>query len=166
MEGAYHYPGVEEGAPGVDPVAAEAVEAFFTLYNRMHAHYAGICGSLDLTPQAGTVLRALRAPSPMREFARGLGLDASNLTGVVDRLEARGLVERRHDPLDRRVRLLVPTPAGTGLRRRLDERLFTAPPLLAGLDTAQREQLRALLARAVSDPPPPTAPAPPALGAR
>lgn len=149
MEGhRYSAPGVRE--PGVDPIAADAVEDFFILLRRMSEYFAQTCAAFDLTPQPGAVVRALSAPSPMRELARRLGMDASNLTGVVDRLEERGLVERRPDPGDRRVRQLALTPEGERLRRALEARLMSAPPLLAGLSAGQRRALRDLLHHAAT----------------
>jgi DNA-binding MarR family transcriptional regulator len=63
------------------------------------------------------VLRRLDAngPTPMSRLAERMNCEASNLTGLVDRLESRGLVERRPDPEDRRVRVLALTAAGTQL---------------------------------------------------
>jgi DNA-binding MarR family transcriptional regulator len=63
------------------------------------------------------VLRRLRhhGPSPMRRLAELMNCEASNLTGLVDRLEMRGLVERRPDPGDRRIRLLALTAEGDTL---------------------------------------------------
>ncbi len=60
------------------------------------------------------VLRRLgrHGPSPMRRLAEQMNCEASNLTGLVDRLERRGLVTRLNDPDDRRVRLLALTPDG------------------------------------------------------
>ena len=51
-------------------------------------------------------------PLPMRKLARKLKCEPSNVTGIVDRLEARGLVERRPDPADRRVKLAAATEEG------------------------------------------------------
>ncbi len=132
-------------APEIDPVAAESVEAFFTLFTCMHAYYGRVCESFGLTPALATVLRGLATPSPMRELARRLHVDASNLTGLVDRLEKRGLVERRPDPADRRVKQLTVTPDGAELRDALNARLMADPPLLAGLSPGQRRDLRHLL---------------------
>jgi DNA-binding MarR family transcriptional regulator len=151
-------PVTDHAGPGVDPVAAGAVDAFLTLLARMRGHYTRVCASFELTPQLGAVLRGLAVPSPMRELARRLHMDASNLTGLVDRLERRGLVERRPDPADRRVRHLVLTPEGTRLRHDLDVALTTDPPLLAGLDPTERGQLRTLLTRAVDAGGPDTGP--------
>nr|WP_207929076.1 MarR family winged helix-turn-helix transcriptional regulator [Actinomadura sp. 6K520] len=58
----------------------------------------------------------LSAPAPMRQLAARLRCDASHVTGIVDGLERRGLVERRPAPDDRRVKHLVPT--GEGERKR------------------------------------------------
>jgi len=65
------------------------------------------------------VLRRLaqHGPSPMRKLAEQMNCEASNLTGLVDRLEVRGLVTRLTDPDDRRVRLLALTPEGKSASR-------------------------------------------------
>ena len=64
------------------------------------------------------VLRRLRGgPSPMRRLAVQMNCEASNLTGLVDRLEARGLVERQPHPDDRRVKCVGLTDAGEQLGR-------------------------------------------------
>jgi DNA-binding MarR family transcriptional regulator len=149
-EDGHHYAATEGMPPGVDLVSCRAVESFFVLFARMSRYYSATCESFDLTPQLGTVVRGLVSPSPMRELARELHLDASNLTGLVDRLEQRGLVERRPDPADRRVKQLVLTARGTALRDALNTRLMSDPPLLAGLDEDQRTDLCALLSRAAA----------------
>ncbi|POM25761.1 DNA-binding transcriptional repressor MarR [Actinomadura rubteroloni] len=51
-------------------------------------------------------------PSSMKELAEQFGCDPSNLTAKVDRLVALGLVERRTDPHDGRVKLIAATPEG------------------------------------------------------
>ncbi len=134
----------------VDPVAADAADDFFVLLSRMRAHFLACCAALDLTSGMGSVLRGLSGPTPMREFARRLGYDPSNFTGIVDRLEQRGLVARRPDPDDRRVRQLVLTDDGRTLRRDLETRLLADLPLFAGLDEPARRTLRDLLRRAVA----------------
>src|SRR2546423_15158611 len=62
-------------------------------------------GELALSPMQAHTLRFLEHPVPMNELAETLWCDASNGTGIVDRLEPRGLVERRPSPDDRRVKL-------------------------------------------------------------
>jgi len=66
-------------------------------------------------PQLDVLRRLRHGPSPMRRLAIQMNCEASNLTGLVDRLEARGLVERRPHPEDRRVRCVALTEAGETL---------------------------------------------------
>jgi DNA-binding MarR family transcriptional regulator len=87
----------------------------------------------------------------MSGLAGALMCDASNVTGLVDRLEDRGLVERQSAPHDRRIKMLALTPAGARVRRELDARLGTAPPGLTALSPADQRALRDLLRRAVED---------------
>ena len=89
------------------------------------------------------VLRRLRhhGPTPMRRLAEQMNCEASNLTGLVDRLESRGLVERRPDPGDRRVRLLALTDEGTSL----SQETWTAVARRCALTTLAPER-RVLLA--------------------
>lgn len=66
-------------------------------------------------PQIDVLRRLRRGPSPMRRLAVQMNCEASNLTGLVDRLEARGLVERQPNPDDRRVKCVALTEAGERL---------------------------------------------------
>jgi DNA-binding MarR family transcriptional regulator len=68
----------------------------------------------DLTMWAYTVLTAL-ATGPTRTqaaLAQAVRADKTRIIPVLDDLQERGLIERRPDPVDRRVRLLAITPAG------------------------------------------------------
>src|SRR5882724_11946056 len=58
-------------------------------------------------------------PVPMSRLAETLSCDASNVTGLVDRLESRGLVRRESSRQDRRVKVLQLTPTGSRLRAQL-----------------------------------------------
>ncbi|MXQ67403.1 MarR family transcriptional regulator [Actinomadura rayongensis] len=62
--------------------------------------------------QARVLGLAAVEPSSMKDLAARFGCDPSNLTAKVDRLIALGLVERRPDPEDGRVKLIAATPAG------------------------------------------------------
>jgi DNA-binding MarR family transcriptional regulator len=88
-------------------------------------------------------------PLPLRQVAGRLHCDPSNVTRLRDRLEEKGLAERRPHPADGRVRTLALTPAGEEVRRRLLEHAQRASPL-AALDTEQQQQLHALLALALA----------------
>ena len=60
------------------------------------------------------VLTALEAEGPlsMKRLAELMDVSDASATGIVDRMEKRGLVERRHNTGDRRVVLVCPTDAG------------------------------------------------------
>lgn len=68
-------------------------------------------------PQLDVLRHLLAGASPMRRLALQMNCEASNLTGLVDRLEARGLVERQPHPDDRRVKCVGLTEAGEHLGR-------------------------------------------------
>jgi DNA-binding MarR family transcriptional regulator len=85
----------------------------------------------------------------MRELAQALACDNSNVTGIVDRLEVRGLVERRAAPHDRRVKMLYVTPEGIELRARVKARMEEPPEPLKRLDPDEQAQLRDLLLKAM-----------------
>ena len=107
---------------------------------------------LDLSPMQAHVLRLLvpgRAV-PMGALAEALACDASNVTGIVDRLERRGLVERRSAAHDRRVKTLELTRAGSEIRRRVLARIHEAPPAIRALPPADQQELRGILHRAVA----------------
>jgi DNA-binding MarR family transcriptional regulator len=66
---------------------------------------------------------------------------------VVDRLEERGLAERKASPTDRRVKLVVLSPLGAKTKTELLRQMFDPPPELLALDRADLEALRDALAR-------------------
>lgn len=68
---------------------------------------------LDMTAGEGRVLVHAATDGPMRQnvLADRMGVEAMTLCAFLDRLEARGLIERRPDPKDRRAKLVVVTPA-------------------------------------------------------
>lgn len=104
---------------------------------------------LGLTPPQATALRTLDPESgvPMKELGYRLACDASTLTGIVDRLEARGLVERQSQRGDRRAKMLVLTPEGRAIRAEALNRMAEPPASLATLSTADRRALRDILSR-------------------
>lgn len=112
-----------------------------------------IAAEFGLAPAQVLALQVLEPahPCPMSKLAQALRCDNSNVTGIVDRLEARGLVERRPGETDRRVKILAVTPAGEELRERLHERLLEPPEALARLSEDDARALRDILARALGD---------------
>jgi DNA-binding MarR family transcriptional regulator len=130
-------------------LAAEAWRPLARFFFETASHRAGIFRAHGLTPNDAKALWALDADqgTTMRALAERWFCDASNATWMVDRLEERGLAERRSDPKDRRVKLVVLTPAGVDEKRRLTELLFEPPPELLRLDRADLESIRDALAK-------------------
>ncbi len=111
-----------------------------------------VASGFDLTPQQVWALKSLGndRPMAMSELATSLGCDASNVTAIVDKLESRGLVERRSADHDRRVKALVVTPQGLELSERIHERMQCPPPAIANLSSEDSETLCAIFERALA----------------
>jgi len=104
----------------------------------------------DLAPQQMIALRMLASgPRKMSELAQALFCDNSNVTGIVDRLEERGLVRREAAEGDRRVKLLVLTKEGEKMRVEITKRMAEPPPPIAALSEKDQRELRDILNRAV-----------------
>ncbi|MCC3771798.1 MarR family winged helix-turn-helix transcriptional regulator [Streptomyces sp. UNOC14_S4] len=132
--------------PRTDALTREVVDLIATVVARYHEEYEEAAAKHSLTGAQAKVLALLsREPMPMRRIAQQLKCEPSNVTGIVDRLEARGLAERRPDPDDRRVKLAAATREGTATAERLRESLDFAREPLAGLSTDERTTLRDLL---------------------
>ena len=85
--------------------------------------------------------------SPMRDLADRWRCDPSYVTSLADVLEARGLVERRPHPSDRRIKMIALTPKGTDVRDRAFDRLADRLPAMSALTAAEQRTLRDLLRR-------------------
>ncbi|MER8066845.1 MarR family transcriptional regulator [Streptomyces sp. NPDC094034] len=134
--------------PRRDPLTLEVVDLIGTVVARYYAEYEQAAARHSLTGAQARVLGLLSLePLPMRGIARKLKCEPSNVTGIVDRLEARGLVERRPDPADRRVKLAAPTEEGRETATRLRDSLDFAREPLAALSAEERGTLRDLLKR-------------------
>jgi DNA-binding MarR family transcriptional regulator len=104
----------------------------------------------ELAPQQMIALRMLGAgPRKMSELAKALFCDNSNVTGIVDRLEERGLVRREAAEGDRRVKLLVLTKDGERMRIEITKRMAEPPAPIASLSEKDQKALRDILKRAV-----------------
>ena len=111
----------------------------------------GLLAELGLTPVQGMALSSLDADDPptMSHLGGQIMCDSSTLTGVVDRLEALGYVERRAAPNHRRARCVALTDEGRALQARLRERMSPPPPQLEHLTADEAAQLHDLLATAI-----------------
>jgi MarR family transcriptional regulator, organic hydroperoxide resistance regulator len=131
-----------------------AREAWELLWRVMQAHKGrvmALAGELGLAPMQLHALRLIEpgAELPMSSLAGKLFCDASNVTGIVDRLEARGLIERRPASYDRRVKLLALTDEGRRVREAAWQQLSQPPPEIAALPLAQQRALRDALRAAL-----------------
>jgi DNA-binding MarR family transcriptional regulator len=130
-------------------VASQAWMLLFEFFKAQKPRFAGLTEEFDLSGSQLHALYLLGQPRSMGELAQRLVCDASNVTGLVDRLETRGLIERRPGPDDRRVRMLVLTPAGEELRERALARFTEAPAGIAALSAEEQRTLRDLLRKAL-----------------
>ncbi len=134
--------------PRADSLTVEVVDLIGTVVARYYEEYEHAATEHSLTGAQARVLSLLSIePLPMRKVAQRLKCEPSNITGIVDRLESRGLVERRPDPADRRVKLAAPTEEGARLARALRTSLDFAREPLGRLTVAERTLLKELLQR-------------------
>ena len=142
--------------------------AEFTFTKFQRGEHMFILRELGLTPGHLKALSVLdpEEPRPMRAMADALACDASMVTWLVDRLEERGLVERRALATDRRVRTVALTPHGLRARERLSEALYEPPTDLLALDLDSLENLRGELEKLPSPERPVWSPVAPPSGRR
>jgi DNA-binding MarR family transcriptional regulator len=132
----------------MDPLTADVVDLIGAVVTRYHQEYDAAAAAHHLTGAQARLLALLSdGPMPMRHIAERLKCEPSNVTGIVDRLEARGLAERRPDPADRRVKLAAATRLGQETAEQLRNSLEFAREPLAALSEEQRVTLRDLLTR-------------------
>jgi DNA-binding MarR family transcriptional regulator len=133
--------------------AKEALEISELMATLLHEHKRramGLAKDYGLTPQQSATIWLL-APGQrlaMSELADQLMCDASNVTGIVDKLESRGLAQRVPGE-DRRVKMLTLTPEGVKLREEFHARLVEPAPWVLELSKDEQRLLRDLLRRAV-----------------
>ncbi|WNM34902.1 MarR family transcriptional regulator [Streptomyces sp. Li-HN-5-11] len=131
-----------------DALTMEVVELIGDVVARYYEDYEDAAGEHALTGAQARLLGLLSLePLPMRKLAQKLKCEPSNVTGIVDRLEARGLVERRPDPADRRVKVAAATEEGLRVALALRGGLRFAREPLAALSDEERLALRDLLRR-------------------
>jgi DNA-binding MarR family transcriptional regulator len=141
-------------APPSNSPTLEVVELIGAVVARYHEEYEEAASRHSLTGAQARVLGLLSSePMPMRRIAQRLKCEPSNVTGIIDRLEARGLVERRPDPSDRRIKLAAPTEEGRATAHRLRHSLNFAREPLAALSADERTVLRDLLRRVLGTDP-------------
>jgi len=131
------------------PPPAEAWTMLVRLFFAQRANLPPVAAALELSPAQCHVLHLMEPerPIPMGQLAETLACHASNVTGLVDRLESRGLLRRRPSDRDRRVKVLVLTPAGSRLRALLLHRMTAPPAALERLSPREQRELMRILRR-------------------
>lgn len=124
----------------------ELAERLYDFVYAYDAAYDEAARSVDLSSAQACLLRAVaEGPRTMRELAAELLCDASNVTQLVNRLEARDLVRRVPGTADRRSREVSITDAGSSLEGRMRE-AFTFPlQRVRRLSAARQEALLDML---------------------
>ena len=121
--------------------------ALLALAARLRQHWSNHAAAIGLSTAQVKVLLLMKPGQavPMRILATQLDQDASNFSTMVDRLEHRGVVERRADPGDRRVKALALTPEGVRQRAVFWSGLVADPGPLEPLSVASLTEMAALL---------------------
>jgi DNA-binding MarR family transcriptional regulator len=127
----------------------DAWQLLVRFFFAQRAYLPPLAAELQLSPAQCHVLHLIEPgrPLPMGQLAATLACDASNVTGLVDRLESRGLVRRRPSATDRRVKVLDLTPTGSRLRGLLIDRMTTPPATLGRLSVREQQALVRILTR-------------------
>lgn len=97
---------------GTAPSTNELMEQVAAVGTAYFQDFAAAAARHGLNPSQAKALKAVLEPVPMRALAGRLGCDASNVTGIVDRLEALGYARREAAAADRRVKIVTITAEG------------------------------------------------------
>src|SRR5215213_2475882 len=138
--------------PSDPPITEFAGQLFFRLWRASHARAAEALAALGLTPALFGLLNVIgsREGAIQQQLGAAMGIDPSTMVALIDQLEGAGLAKRRPSPSDRRAREVAITAKG---RRTLERArklvLQIEDDVLGGLSSTEREQLIALLRRAL-----------------
>jgi len=129
--------------------ASEAWRLLVKFFFTQRADLPTLAAEFELSPAQCHILHLIEPdrPIPMGKIADALACDASNVTGLVDRLESRGLIRRQPSADDRRVKVLELTAAGARLRSIVLERMTRPPDALQRLSADEQKALVKLLKR-------------------
>lgn len=133
------------------PVEAEsdAERVLFDLVDGYDRAFEQAAEARSFSAAQACILVRLDEPVGMRQLAVEVGCDASNITQLVSRLEARGLVEREPDPVDGRARRARRTASGDEMNLAFTREFAFARDAVARLDPDERDELTRLLRKAL-----------------
>lgn len=137
--------------PSVPVSASTEVErAMFEFVDAYTLAWEGAAREHGMSAAHACVLGRVETPRGMGELAEELRCDASNITQIVTRLEARALVHREPNPDDGRSRQIVRTPDGDALYNAFEQSFDFSRVTAANLSSAEQTQLAALLSKALT----------------
>jgi DNA-binding MarR family transcriptional regulator len=131
------------------------VEAFWSVARQLRRAAVDSLAQWDISPSQARALRVLAHHDGARlsELAEHLHIAARSATEVVDGLEAKGLVQRRADPQDRRATLVAPTSRGAELDAAVRTARGTrAERLFDQLSATDRAHLGRILRKLAAEP--------------
>ena len=136
-------------AEGEDP-GREAWMLLFELFRSQRREITALQTEIGLNMAQAHLLKSLERPggAPMSELAEALICDNSYITGLVDKLEDKGLVQRLASPDDRRVKLIALTEAGAAIREKIMVRFSQPPPFIETLSLEDKRALRDIFMKA------------------
>ena len=132
--------------------ALTLVDGLFQLSFLLHNTLARISSEHDLSIIQVRLLGILRDREPaMFELAQHLELEKSSLSGLVDRAEARGLVERIPSPDDRRAAHVRVTAQGRKLSRVIEQEVnVEVEQLVTVLSRSERDRFASVVSQVVT----------------
>lgn len=132
---------------GAVPTPDDLLEPLAVVVRGHHDDLTAVAARHGLSTSQARALIALNAPMPMSALAAHLVCDASNATGLISRMETRGLVSRAPAPGDRRSKVASRTPEGTELARTIRNEMRAVRGALEALTPQERTALLPLLNR-------------------
>lgn len=122
---------------------------------RAKQHVYAIAEHHGITTMQANALGLLKEdePLPMSSLSSHLMCDASNVTGIVDRLANQGLIERREHPSDRRIKMITLTAKGAQLRQAIMQEVaeIEQKRLMPLLSPEERATLDILLGKLLAE---------------
>jgi DNA-binding MarR family transcriptional regulator len=143
-------PGMSGTGPGRHP-AGTVPQALGRLRVALDDAFLQASRTLGLTAQQAELLCAAMAPAAVGDLARALRCDRSNVSHLVDRAAARGLVDRRGGDGDGRVTVVALTAEGERLARRFIAELEAQTAPLRARWPAGRQHLAVELLNEIAD---------------
>jgi MarR family transcriptional regulator, organic hydroperoxide resistance regulator len=128
-----------------DQLNAEILESVSELIGRVIGHGEQLAQKLGIPGPFIKALHTMDCPMAMKELGKRMHCDPSFVTLVADMLEKRGLARREPHPGDRRIKNLVLTEEGIGLKQKLETEIAARMPWNRALNDDERAQLLALI---------------------